>query len=358
MATVYMTRAVVGLFVFVLLFPCLAQAADIQPLSEEDHFQHPMPDKFYTEGWGYHLMADSGELMSLSFLFSNIGVTSGSAGVQLTWAKPGSDPVILKDQRNQSDFKTDPHTGTISIGPHSITVKGNSTRLIFSVDGVRADLTLRPWMPGFRIGDGKTLINKDKGEFNRMFIEIPRGDFDGTVTIHGETLSVRGGVFMEHTVNNVPATAYSRYWYSLRAFFPTHTAIFVGFRYLPGAGGERWDLGYVTDRNNILGVSTECKVEPSSSYRGPKGNMVPSNFAVEMSGGGMQLSGTYQSQEMYSCTPVLENLNWLVRKVATAFAGNPIIYRFRSNASLFLHKSDDTLHLEGPAYQGVVTMKN
>jgi len=79
-----------------------------------------------------------------------------------------------------------------------------------------------------------------------------------------------------------------------------------------------------------------------------------------MSGGDMQLSGTYQSQGMYSSTPVLEDLSWLVRKVATAFAGNPIIYRFRSNASLFLHKSDDTdtLHLEGPAYQGVVTMKN
>ncbi len=162
---------------------------------------------------------------------------------------------------------------------------------------------------------------------------------------------------MEHALNNVPATAYSRYWYSLRAFFPTHTAIFVGFRYLPGAGGEKWDLGYVTDRNRLLGASTACRVEPSGAYQGSKSGNVPSSFAVEMSEGDMRLSGTYQSMEMYSCTPVLQNMNWLLRKAITVFAGNPLIYRFRANATLFLQKPDHHIRLEGPACQAVVTMK-
>jgi hypothetical protein len=337
--------------------PCFARATDIRPLSEQDRYRHPMRDKFYTESWGCHFKADTGEILSISFIFSNVGVTSGSAGVQFNYASLGSVPVILKDERYQSEFKEDRQAGIISIGPHSLLFKGDVTQVTFSAKGVRADLTLRPWMPGFQIGDGTTVINRDKAEFNRMFIEIPRGDFEGTLTIRGETRPVSGAVFMEHTVNNVPATSYSKYWYSLRAFFPAHTAIFVGFRYLPGAGGERWDLGYVTDRNGLLGASTTCKVEPGGAYQGSKSGNVPSSFAVEMSAGDMQLSGTYQSTELYSCTPVLQNMNWLLRKAITAVAGNPLIYRFRANASLFLQKPDDHIHLEGPAYQGVVTME-
>jgi hypothetical protein len=353
-----MARAVGWLLIMMLPAPCFAQPGELRPLSEEDHFRHPMHDRFYTEGWNYHLMADTGEVLSLSYLFSNIGVTSGSAGVQFTWAKPGSDPVILKDQRSQSEFVADRKAGAIAIGPHCMVVQGHVTRLLFAAQGVRADLTLRAWMPGFQIGNGTTVINKDKGEFNRMFVEIPRGDFDGTVTLHGETWTVKGAVFMDHTLSNVLATSYSRYWYTLRAFFPDHTAIFVGFRYRPEAGGGRWDLGYVTDRKSILGVSTDCQVEPDGNYLGAKGSAMPTAFAVGLSEGDIQLNGTYQDAELYSTSSVLENLNWLVRKVATTFAGNPMIYRFRSHASLILQKSGETVHLEGPAYQAVVTMKN
>jgi hypothetical protein len=358
MTQVFLTRMAALLCMVLWLTPCHARATDIRPLLAEDHFRHPMPDRFYTESWGAHFRADTGENLSISFLFSNVGVTSGSAGVQFTYAAPGSDAIILKDTRKQSEFKEDRQAGVISIGPHSIRSEGNSTHITFSAKGVRADFTLRPWMPGFTIGDGTTAINRDKAEFNRMFIEIPRGDFEGSLTIHGQTRSISGAVFMEHALNNVPATSYSRYWYSLRAFFPVHTVIFVGFRYLPGAGGERWDLGYVTDRNRLLGASTACRVEPSGAYQGSKSGNVPSSFAVEMSEGDVRLSGTYQSMEMYSCTPVLQNMNWLLRKAITVFAGNPLIYRFRANATLFLQKPDDHIRLEGPAYQGVVTMKD
>jgi hypothetical protein len=353
-----MTRTVVWLLILMLPSPCFAQSGELRPLSAEDHFRHPMHDRFYTEGWNYHLMADTGEVLSLSYLFSNIGIASGSAGAQFTWAKPGCDPVTLKDQRGQSEFVADRKAGAIAIGPHSMIVRGNVTRLIFSAQDVSADLTLRAWMPGFQIGDGMTVINKDKGQFNRMFIEIPRGDFDGSVTLHGATHRVKGAVFMDHTLSNVLATSYSRYWYTLRAFFPDHTAIFVGFRYRPEAGGGRWDLGYVTDRNSILGVSTDCLVEPNGGDPGTQGSAMPTAFAVGLSGEDIQLQGTYQNAELYSTTSVLENLNWLVRRVAMTFAGNPMIYRFRSHASLFLQKSGATLHLEGPAYQAVVTMKN
>ncbi|MGA2402617.1 MAG: hypothetical protein ABSG91_13090, partial [Syntrophobacteraceae bacterium] len=91
-----------------------------------------MEDRFYTENWNYHVVLDTGEFLSLSFFLSNLGIISGSAGVQLTLSGPHCDPVIVKDELSLSQLNENRKAGTISIGSHSMTLKENLTRLIFS----------------------------------------------------------------------------------------------------------------------------------------------------------------------------------------------------------------------------------
>jgi len=338
-------------------FQCYAQSGNIQPLIAQDHFSHPMEDRFYNENWRYHAILDTGEFLSVSFVLSNVGIISGSAGVQLSLSGPHFDPVIVKDELSLSDLKENRKAGTISIGSHSMTLKGNLTRLIFSKKGIKADLAIRPWIVGFQMGDGMTVINEDRGEFNRTFIEIPRGDLEGTLTVQGATRSVKGAVYMDHNVSNVLPTSYSSNWCSLRAFFPDYTVALVEFQYLPKAGGGRWALGYVTDRNKVLGISTGYRLDKSGAYKA-KYCSTPTNFEIGMSVRDMKLNGTFNSEELYCCTAVFDNFNWLARKLANSLVGNPIICRFRSHADLLLTTPDQTLRLEGPAYLGIVTAGN
>lgn len=342
------------LFVFLLVFPPVVRAIEVRPLAVEDHFRHMMKDKFYTESWNYHFMTDTGELLSLSLALSNIGITSGSAGMQFTWIEPGSDPIVAKQDFDLKDFREDRQAGIISIGSCSMKAVEGLVRLTFSADA-QADLMIHPWMSGFQVGDGTTAIGNSPDKFLRFFVEIPRGDFEGTVSLHGVSRRVKGAVYMEHMVGNILAPSYSKHWYSLRAFFPRHTAVFTEFQYLPAYGGGRWALGYVTGNDRVLGASTDYKLEPSGVSE-DKGVKVPDRFAVEMSAGDIRLTGTYTSIGRYGCTPVFENLGWLKRTIAAAMVGEPIVCRFRSQASLFLQMPDERLHLEGPAYQGVVVM--
>jgi hypothetical protein len=162
---------------------------------------------------------------------------------------------------------------------------------------------------------------------------------------------------MDHNISNVLPASYSSNWCSLRAFFPDYTVVLLEFEYLPKAGGGRWALGYVTDRNKVLGISTGYRVDKSGAYKA-KSCSVPTNFQIDMSAGDMKLNGTFSNEELYCCTGVLDDFNWLTRKVANSVAGNPIIFRFRSHADLLLTTPDRTLHLEGPAYSGIVSMGN
>jgi hypothetical protein len=337
--------------------PCFAQPENIRSVSPQDHFSHLRDDRFYTESWNYHIMLDTGELLSLAFVLSNLGIFSGYAGVQFTLSGTHCDPVIIKDELSLCHFKEDRSAGTISIGSQSIRTKGGLTYLTFSKDGIHADLTIHPWMAGVQVADGTTMINKEKGEFYRTFIEIPRGDLRGELTVRGAGRSVSGAVYMDHSVSNILPTAYSSDWYSLRAFFPDYTVALLEFQYLPKAGGGRWAIGYVTDRNKILAISTDYKVEKSGALR-DKCCSMPNDFEVQMAVGDIRLNGSFQSDELCCRSAVLDNRNWLARSIARSVAGNPVVFRFLSHADLLLTISDQSRHLKGPAYVGIVSMGN
>jgi predicted secreted hydrolase len=336
-------------------FKCSALPENIRPVSAQDHFSHRTEDRFYTENWRYHAILDTGEFLSISFILTNVGLISGSAGVQLTLSGPHCNPVIMGDEFRLSYFEENRQTGTISIGPHSMILKGNLTRLIFSKNGIKVDLTIRQRIEGFQIGDGVTVINGSRAEFKRTFLEIPRGDLEGVLTVRGAARSVTGAIYMDHDASNVLPTSYSTNWYSLRAFFPDYTIALQGFQYLPKAGNGRWAIGYVTDRNKVLGVSTDFRIDKRGVHKS-KGCSVPTDFEISMSAGDMKLNGTFTSEELYCCAGVFDDFNWLVRKVGSSLIGNPIIFRFRSHADLFLTTPDRTLHLEGPAYSGIVSV--
>lgn len=339
--------------------PCaLGETIDMRPLANEDHFQHPMREKSYMESWNYHFLTESGQTLIISFLVSNIGVVGGTAGVQLTWAEPDSDPVIRNDRRRAADFEEQRTKGIIRIGKHTTEFADDTTRVCFDSKDLTANLSIRSWMQGFKIGDGKTLIKNKTGKYYQLFVEIPRGNFNGTIAIAGKTHAISGAVYMDHSVSNIVSSSFSSHWTSIRAFFPKCTVSVMEFSLLPELGGGRWALGYVTDDKRLLGVSTDFIFEPTSFCADDKKTRIPSGFRIQMALGGYRLDGTCKSETLYCSTPILGDLNWFARKLASVFAGNPIVYRFLSDAEFSLKKDSETTELKGLASQTYIQMKN
>lgn len=356
----FKTSAAVILFWFCLLLAtgsCHSQTVNIQTNSEQDHYRHLITEKSYTESWNYLFMLDTGETLSFSFLLSNLGLTSGAASAQISLSSPHSDPVTARDEHGQSDFTENRGKGIISIGTQSIERKDNHTRLVFSKNGMKADLRLRPWFAGFQVGDGKTIVDRGKGGFYRTFIEIPRCDMEGTLTVQGTERSIKGAGYMDHTVSNVLPPSYSRNWYSMRAFFPDCTVALLEFQYVPRLGGGKWTMGFVADKTGLLGASTDCRIETSGSHAS-KDCTVPTRFAVRMTSGDIKLDGTFSDEDVYCCVPVLGGSSWVVRKLAATLIGDMTVCRFRAAADLQLTLPDGVRHLDGPAYQGTVSMGN
>jgi len=196
-----------------------------------------------------------------------------------------------------------------------------------------------------------------KGQFHHFFVEIPRGDFEGTLTMNGEQRDIKGAVYMDHAFTNAPATSFSSRWYSLRAFYPEHTVALLEFQFLPETGLSRWALGYATDSRSIIGVSRDYIFESSEPYRDTNGCLIPQAYEINMLLGDSQLKGTYESQGLYCRNAVLGNLNWLVRKLVKTFAGDPIVYRYRSDTALVLKTPVREIPLIGPAFHEVLILK-
>jgi hypothetical protein len=340
-----------------LPLPVGAETPVIRPVEAVDHFQHPSGGDFYAESWNFQFLTNSQDMIYLAFVASRVGILSGSAGIDFTWAMSDGDEISLNDERELSDLVEDRAAGLITIGPHSMKTQGQSTRMVVSSRRLKADISIRSWVPGFKIKDGKLDVNPKKGHFHFFFVEIPRGDFQGTLTIDGKEQEVMGSVYMDHSFTNVPATAFSSRWYSLRAFYPEHTVALTEFQYLPETGHSRWALGYVADSRGVIGVSTQYTLVPSGSFNNDDGCAIPQTYTVHMDAGDVELSGTYENQTLYCRKPILGDLNWVIRKMVTTFTGDPVVYRFRSGTSFVLKTPEAEIPLVGPALSAAIVLR-
>jgi len=337
-----------------LLAPESSRAAEVKvlPLRDDDHYRHPRKETFYTETWNYQMLLDSGQLVYLSFMVTNIGVFSGTAGVHVTLATTSGPEVFLKDEGRPADWQEDRAAGRMSIGGNSVVVQGLQTRIALRMKRLSADLDIAAWMPGFRAETGRIDLDRAKGLFHATVFEIPRGDVRGTLALDGAERSVKGAVYMDHAVQNTSASDFSRRWNALRAFYPDHTVALLDCRLAPGYGDRRWSLGYVTDRTRLLAAGT-YDLAPSGSWKDPKGYDVPTDFGVSFAAGGAMLAGSYRNAGLLNRAALLEQLSWAERKVVSVFAGNPIVYRHKGDAPLELDTGGTKIPLRGASFYEV-----
>ena len=361
-------RCLLTLTLVAWLLPALSADAKVsvarkgerkQTTTAADWLRHPLGTKYYTEGWTTVLRSEDGHVLYVTFVYSNVGVLSGNASVNVSHAKPG--PALAKHRRwnyGTGDYAQDKATGRLAIGPNSITLAGRKMDIVVKEKDFSLNLSLDGWTDGVKFHDGKVFLTDDKKEWVQTFFHMPRGSFTGKLTAGGETFTLKGDAYHDHTVQTGLSTDWSAKWWTLRLFAPEHSLCFISFSLPESLGGERVMRMMLTDRTKVLALSDEMRLTPGGERKDPKGHTYASRFQVSFKEGDIAFKGTLRGTRLHDREAFMEELSWGERKVAEMVAGNPIVYRLHAKPKVTLTLPSGEVALEGPSVIEAIVMRD
>jgi hypothetical protein len=350
-----------GLALLTLLtaLPSTAGAGGLRATKEADWYRHPSDAKYYTESWTTLVYTADGHFLNINFVYSNIGVVSGNTSVNVAVTKPGAASAThIRRNHGTGDYAENRGTARIVIGKNSMTLRGRELHLIVKEEGIDLELTVTAWTDGVVWGDGKVYVDDAKKEWMQTFFHIPRGDARGTATVGGQTFSLEGAAYMDHSLQNVLATDFSARWWTLRLFGAEDSLAFITFRTTKERGGKLFGRGLWVRRDGVVAVAPKVRVTPGGPTKDPKGHTYDTRYRFAFSGAGGAVEGTVASAGLLDREAFMEDLNWLERQVAEMVAGNPITYRMRGKPTVTLKpKGGAARTVDGPAVIESVVMR-
>lgn len=328
------------------------KGAAMQRTTMEDFMRHPADGRYYTESWTTILQSDAGHVLYINFMYSNIGVVSGRAAVDVSLTEPGAEGRHFGWESDQADFKQDPEAGRITIGKDSITLKNGNLHIVVDHADLRLDVRMKAWTHGVKYYDGIIWLTDDRSEFVQAFFHVPRGDFTAEAAMGGKRFTMKGAGYMDHMVNNRLSSEWSDRWWTTRFFAPDHTVAFWAFRMRGKHGGQTIVRSLVTDRTKVLTLTDQLKVKGEAPAQDPKpkGHKYDTRYRLSLDRKGLKLEGDLTSRRVHDRNAVVERLPWAQRNIAQMVAGNPVIYRMEGDANLVLTvEGQDPIPLTGTA---------
>jgi len=302
------------------------------PTTTQDFLRHPHDDRYYQESWTAIMRSRQGHIFYLNFLYTNLGVFSGSTAVNVSLAQPGKMARHYRYDYKISDFKQYSGKGMIAIGPNSMTLQGKSMSLVVKEKDLALDLELQGWVDGVKLHSGRLYLKEDKSQWVDTYFHLPRADVNGEMVVEGQNIAFEGDGYVDHMVQNVLGTDYSTRWHTLRFFAPDHTVAFISWDTPWELGRERVVRLLVTDRKEILTFTDRMELVTDQPKKDAKGHSYNNHFRFSTAGKGgpVVLEGELTGQRLHDRDVVLDRLSWAERKVAGMVAGNPIFYRLEA----------------------------
>lgn len=338
-----MIRRMTGMALLVLMMVwCVPASAGVKTeergdkvnaTSAKDWMPHPSKHDYYTESWTTVIRSDSGHVLYLTLMTTNIGVFKGQAAVSVSHSEPGKKSQHYKWEYKPEQFSANAGTGTIKVGPNSISLKGRDARLIIKEKEFSMDVTLKGWTDGTQLYYARTDIDRKEGEWTATWFHMPRGDVTGSLTYGGKKASMDGDGYIDHMVQNVLGGDYSTRWWALRHFGKDYTIVAIAFKARKEAGGGTWLRVLVADHTKVQLMTDKGSLSGSKMASDPEGYKYHTVFSLKSEEGGVKAEGTFSSKRFHDRVSVMEELPWAQRQVAKMVAGNPIAYRMEGTGS-------------------------
>ena len=317
-----------------------------------DWLRHPQKGKYYSESWTLAARSKKGHIMYLQFLYSNIGVFTGTVAVNLSFRHPGKEAQHYVFEYSQKEWGEDRKTGRIGVGPNWMALKGKIAELRVKEEKVKMSLRIKSGPEGVKLHDGKYFLGEgDNAGWVQVFNHIPRGIIRGEVEIDGEKFAFNGDGFVDHWVQMVLGTDYCHRMWTVRFFHKDYTVAFLLQVPQKRVGGERIVQALVADRNKVISFGEKLTLEGTTTASDPKGHKYDTGYRITYGdkAGKVRLTGLFKKGKLWDRDAILDSLNKAQKQVVKWIAGNPVVYRLEGQAELTLKVDGKEVELTGPA---------
>ena len=337
------------------------------PLEPDDWYWHGGQEQQHTEFWTAIVHDTSGYILYLSYLRTNFGMRAGNAGIALSLTAPDGTVTRLNLQYTDSQFVEErtgeSYHGRITLADEQTITFGATHRLQAKFDDLSLDITLTPWIPGYRFGDGRVEVDPKARHYMRYLFLVPRADASGRLTVGDKTFSLNGAGYLEHLVVNRSATFWARRFYVMNVFAEDHTLHYLGGFPMETHSHLNDSLAYLvlSDRSGVRLASRSPTLSFRDATAGPDGCQWPKELRVSATSGVDPTADTLQvrwrTDEPHDAYIVLEQLGWALRRLVTPIVGNPVFLRFANAYEMRVTLDGKRLSLKGRALHQVVCLR-
>ena len=333
-------------------------AAPQSRTSAADWLRHPHEHKYYTESWTAIMEGDKGHIVFLTILYTNIGVVSGSAAVQVSVAAPGKSSKHYVYEYSTDEYGEDPKTGRIGVGSTWMALRGRTLTIHVKEADVKMDLVVKSWTDGLKLGDGKVPLDGEGRRWVQTFFHVPRGDVSGDLMLGKEEVKLRGSAYVDHWVQNVLGSDYSTRWWTGRVFHPDYTLFFMTIKTSEDFGGKLIHRLILCQRGKVLLFADDLELEAYEKREDPKGHSYDTRYKVQFSRGKQYGTAVLRGGKLFDREAILEQMNAAQRQIVRLIAGNPVTYRMRGKAKVRLVMDGEETKLEGGAIMESIVLED
>ena len=311
---------------------------------EHDGLRIDINKKGSAEWWYFDARLTNG-YTAVAFFRARHELT-GKTGVQITIYKPNEEKLELVVDYDHSDFVIEEGTANLSIGKNYIKVDYTNEKLpIFEIfleeEDMGIHLTYKVNVEGWMPGKGYTEFG-DMGQFGWV-VAIPRADVEGTITVEGEEMAVKGLGYHDHNWLTFMMPRFVEYWYWGRFASENFTFIFAYIKCSKKMDNHFIHVGMLAKGEDIFLSSGDYDLTAEDfEFNEKAGNEYPKLLAFKYSD---ELKITMNVERIVDSDNLLTNFNPVLRFLAKHLLKlSPGYFRFFSKFDI------DIVH-EGKSYK-------
>jgi len=295
------------------------------------------PDAF--EWWYFDAQFDNGWTAVLAY--STKPMTKPHAAlkpsVQIILHDPEGNRRRLSPTFKGADLVASAETCDVRIGPNLL--RGNLDHYVLHAeadDGTVVDLKFDRGAPSWRPGAGFSYFDAKKAKYMAWVVPIPYGTVEGTLTVDGKSVPVKGTGYHDHNWGNVSPGLGIDHWYWGRAHVGDFSLIFVQIvtAKAPVVGSLKLPVFFMARGDEIiiedglpLSLVTDKVVD------GPHGRTYPTELTFNWSSDDGTVELAITNPKLIETIDVIEDMRRWQQALIHLFA-NPTYYDFNADLEL------------------------
>lgn len=226
-------------------------------------------------------------------------------------------------------------------------------RVSISEGSLSADLKFSGEVPPWRPGKGRTYYG-EKGFF-AWIVAMPKASVEGTVTIDGKEMKVRGRGYHDHNWGTVDVKMIVRYWYWGRIYSDDFTLLYAFIR-----AGKRYGyaaskpLMLAKERDIILSSGEMELMDSDFRFNAAANRDYPQKLNIEIPD---RLSLALEVKSVIDTHDFLGEYNKALRWMINRFIGRPGYFRFDSEFELKIDFNDIDYRSTGKTLNEMVALR-